>query len=114
MKLILKLCTKGGAATAFTFVAGLIVSTKRCEPIVTMMAHPTDRFLASFFQKFSKDERGMKCGFLNCKRNSLLSKRYINYGITPEEFATWKIKNDFENGFNEATKFFGVDNIFHS
>ena len=34
------------------------------------------RFHAAFFQKFAQtDERGMVCGFLQCSKNSQVSKR---------------------------------------
>ena len=88
--------------------------TPRCEPMVVMMAHPADRFFAAFFQKFGQSDRlGRVCGFLNCKPRSELASKYSSREISPDGFALWENKEDFKAGFNEATKFFGLDNLFH-
>lgn len=81
-----------------------------CMPLVSMMAHPVDRFVASFYQNVGRTNRASgHCGFLGCRVDSTLMRRHNAAKITVEEAALWPRAADLEPGLNEATKFFGLN-----
>jgi len=98
------MCRKGGESA---------VSQHTCRPLMTFMAHPEHRFLSAFFQEFGKGptSRLKRCGFLNCRTDSVLWKRLSRGDISPEEYALWKERGDVVQGFNEATKMLGLDTV---
>ena len=83
-------------------------SERVCTPLVTMLAHPADRFVSAFYQAFGlasdpeSGSRDVACGFLRCDASSRLRSRYETGLITPDQFARWVPEREHRAGWNTA------------